>query len=120
MLTLLRAYKTELNPTIEQAQKIQKTIGVCRFIYNLFLGTNQQRHQNGLKYMSGYDFSKFLNHEYLKAYPEQSWIKEVSSKAVKKSIMDADSAYKRFFKSKAKQTFRNSRKKVSLTRLCIL
>lgn len=70
--------------------------------------------------MSGYDFSKFLNHEYLKAYPEQSWIKEVSSKAVKKSIMDADSAYKRFFKSKAKQTFRNSRKKVSLTRLCIL
>lgn len=101
MLTLLRAYKTELNPTIEQAQKIRKTIGVCRFIYNLFLGTNQQRYQNGLKHMSGYDFSKFLNHEYLKAYPEQSWIKEVSSKAVKKSIMDADSAYKRFFKGKA-------------------
>lgn len=31
-------------------------------------------------------------------YPEYSWIKEVSSKSVKQSIMNADKAFKRFFK----------------------
>ena len=50
--------------------------------------------------MSGYDFAKYLNHEYKEAHPEHSWIWEVSSKAVKRSIMNADSAFRRFFKEK--------------------
>lgn len=96
----MRAYKTEINPTDQQIEKIKQTQGVCRFVYNLFITTNQERYKQGLKYMSGYDFSKYLNHEYKEAHPEHSWIWEVSSKAVKQSILNADKAFKRFFKTK--------------------
>ena len=96
-----QAYKVELKPTSEQKQIIERTVGVCRYVYNLFIGTNRDNYRsNTQSYMSGYDFSKWLNNEYRKANPEKSWIWEVSSKAVKKSIMNADTAYKNFLKGK--------------------
>ena len=98
----LRAYKVELKPTDEQIQKIERTIGVCRYVYNLFIGINRDNYRNSTQsYMSGYDFSKWLNNEYRKANPDKLWIWEVSSKAVKKSIMNADTAYKNYLKGKA-------------------
>ena len=48
--------------------------------------------------LSGYTFSKWLNNEYIPNNPDKLWIKEVSSKAVKKSIMNADKAFRDFFK----------------------
>lgn len=51
--------------------------------------------------MSGMDFSKWLNNIYIPNNPEFLWIKNVSSKSVKQSIMNADRAYKRFFKGQA-------------------
>jgi putative transposase len=48
--------------------------------------------------MSGITFSVWLNNEYLPANPEKLWIKQVSSKAVKRAIMNAENAYRRFFK----------------------
>jgi IS605 OrfB family transposase len=96
----MKVYKTEINPTIEQAEKILRTIGVCRFVYNLFIATNKERHGAGLKYMGGYEFSKWLNNEYRLLHPEHYWIWEVSSKAVKDAIMNADKAFRRFFKEK--------------------
>lgn len=98
---MLKAYKTEIDPSPEQVQKIRKTIGVCRFVFNLFIETNQTRHSSQLPYMPAYDFSKYLNHEYMTANPDKQWIKSVSSKAVKKSITNADAAFKKFFKKQA-------------------
>ena len=97
-----QAYKVELKPTSEQKQIIERTMGVCRYVYNLFIGTNRNNYRGGTQsYMSGYNFSKWLNNEYKKANPDKSWIWEVSSKAVKKSIMNADTAYKNFLKVKS-------------------
>jgi len=48
--------------------------------------------------MSASEFSKWLNSEYIPKNPDKSWIKEVSSKSVKQSIRDAETAFKRFFK----------------------
>ena len=97
-----KAYKVELNPTNEQIQKIERTIGVCRYVYNLFIATNRDNYRNGSQgYMSGYDFSKWLNNEYRKSNCDKLWIWEVSSKAVKQSIMNADTAYKKFLKGEA-------------------
>ena len=96
-----RAYKIELKPTPEQIQQIERTMGVCRYVYNLFIATNRDNFRNGTQgYMSGYDFSKWLNNDYRKANPNKLWIWEVSSKAVKKAIMNADTAYKSFMKGK--------------------
>lgn len=39
---MLKSYKTEINPTLEQIQKINKTIGTCRFVYNFNLARNKE------------------------------------------------------------------------------
>ena len=99
--TLLKSFKTEINPTTEQMIKINKTIGTCRFIYNFYIAHNKELYENGEKFMSGRCFSVWLNNEYLPNNPDKMWIKEVSTKSVKKSIEDAYSAFTRFFKHKS-------------------
>ena len=95
---LLKSFKTEINPAAEQKTMINKTIGTCRFIYNFYLTYNKELFNNGGKFMSGKSFSVWLNNEYLPNNPEYSWIKEVSSKPVKKSMENAYTAFNRFFK----------------------
>lgn len=101
-MELLRAYKTEINPTEEQKILINKTIGTCRYVYNFYIAHNKEVYESENKFVSGMDFSKWLNKEYLPSHEEFSWIKEVSSKSVKKSIMDAETAFKKFFKKQTK------------------
>jgi putative transposase len=102
MMKLLIAYKTEIKPTDEQKIKINKTIGTCRFIYNFYIAYNKEIYKSTGKFITGYDFSKWLNNEFILNNPEYLWIKEVPSKAVKQSIMNAEKAFKRFFKGLSK------------------
>lgn len=97
-MELLKSFKTEINPTPEQKAKINKTIGTCRYIYNFYLSHNKTLHDKGEKFMSGKSFSVWINNEYIPNNPDKLWIKEVSSKAVKKSIEDGCTAFTRFFK----------------------
>lgn len=53
MRKLLKSFKTEINPTIEQKIKINKTIGTCRYVYNFYLGHNKTLYDNGEKFMTG-------------------------------------------------------------------
>ena len=99
---LLKSYKTEINPTSEQKQAINRTIGVCRFIYNFYLAHNQEVYKSEKRFVSGMDFSKWLNNEFIPNNSEFRWIKDVSSKSVKQSIMNAERAFKNFFKGKSK------------------
>lgn len=99
---MLKSFKTEIKPSEEQKEKIRKTIGTCRYIYNFYLAHNMELYENGGKFMSGKAFSVWLNHEFLPEHSEYSWIKEVSSKAVKKSMEDACGAFTRFFSHQAK------------------
>lgn len=48
--------------------------------------------------MTDKSFSVWLNREYLPNNPDKAWIKEVSSKSVKKSIENGYTAFSRFFK----------------------
>lgn len=101
MRTLLKSFKTEINPTLEQKQKIIRTIGVCRFVYNFYLSHNKKVYEKEKRFVSGMEFSKWLNNEFIHNNPEFAWIKEVSSKSVKQSIMGAERAFKNFFKGKS-------------------
>ena len=101
MTKLLKSYKTEIFPTTEQKNKINRTIGVCRFVYNFYLAHNREIYEQESRFVSGYDFSIWLNNNYIPNNPEFSWIKEVSSKSVKQSIMNAQRAFKNFFDKKA-------------------
>ena len=104
---MLKSFKTEINPTEEQ--KIRKTIGTCRYIYNFYLTHNKELYDKGEKFMSGKSFSIWLNNEYLPRNPDKLWIKEVSSKSVKRSIENGCIAFTRFFKHQS--AFPNFKKK---------
>lgn len=98
MRTSLKAFKTETDPTPEQKAIIACTIGVCRYVHNLYIQKDKEWHDAGKPFTDAFGFSRWLNNEYLPAHPEDTWIKDVSSKAVKQSIRNAETAFKRFFK----------------------
>lgn len=98
---MLKSYKTEINPTFKQKQIINRTIGVCRYVYNFYLAHNHEIYETEKRFISGMDFSKWLNNEFIPNNPELHWIKDVSSKSVKQSIMNAERAFKNFFKKKS-------------------
>lgn len=91
---MLRSFKTEINPTAEQKIKINKTIGTCRYIYNFYLAYNKELYDSGKKFITGKSFSVWLNNEYIPNNPDKAWIKEVYSKAVKKSIENSCTAFR--------------------------
>ena len=74
--------------------------GTCRFVYNFYLAHNKEIYEQGGKFVTAYNFSKWLN-QHIKDNPELSWIKETSSKSIKESIINAESSFKKFFKKQA-------------------
>ncbi len=95
---MLKAYKIEIKPTNKQIIKINQTIGVCRFIYNFYIAHNKEVYEETGSFVSGMSFSKWLNNEFIPNNQDYLWIKNVSSKAVKQSIMNGEKAFKKFFK----------------------
>ena len=63
---MLKSFKIEINPTLEQKIKINKTIGTCRFVYNFYIAHNKKVYETEKKFISGMDFQKWLNNTYLK------------------------------------------------------
>ena len=95
---MLKSFKTEIDPTSEQKDKIHNTIGTCRYVYNFYLSHNKTLYDKGEPFMTGKSFSVWLNKEYIPQNPDKAWIKKAYSKAVKKSIEDGSTAFMRFFK----------------------
>ena len=106
---MLRAYKTEIKPTLQQIQKINQSIGICRYLYNSYLAKNKELYKqckDGLiekkqSFVSANDFDKYINHE-VKTLEEYNWINSCGSKARKKAICNAETSYKRFWKGQSK------------------
>lgn len=103
MKALLKAFKTEIAPTREQKGKIIRSIGIARFLYNQYIAYNKKlyrMYQRGLldshqkHFVSANDFDKYVNH---KMKIELPWINECGSKARKKSLVNAETAFKKFF-----------------------
>ena len=98
---MLKAYKIEIKPTNKQIIKINQTIGVCRFIYNFYIAHNKEVYEETGSFVSGMSFSKWLNNEFIPNNQDYLWIKNVSSKSVKQSIMNGEKAFKKFFKKQS-------------------
>jgi len=94
----MKAYKTQVKLSKGQRAKLRQTIGVCRFVYNLYIAHNKEIYESEKRFVSANEFSAWLNNEYIPDNPEKIWIKDASSKAVKQSIRNAETAFKRFFK----------------------
>lgn len=102
MTKILKSYKTEINPTDKQIEKIKKTIGTCRFIYNFYLAKTIEEYNKSKKFTTAFDFMKWLNNEYLKENPDKQWIKDVSTISIQKTVQNANLAFKNFFNKQSK------------------
>ncbi len=76
----MKAYKTEIILSSEQKLTYAKTVGTCRYVYNLFIDTNKKQYEENLPYLNNCTFSKWLNNNYIPQNKDKSWIKEVSIK----------------------------------------
>ena len=103
MIKMLKTYKVEIKLTDEQKLKVNKSMGICKYLYNEMIATNELLYQqyklgnSDKKFMSGMEFDKYVNNTLSK---QSGWIKDCGSKARKSSIMDCDLAFKKFFKKK--------------------
>lgn len=93
-----KSVKIEIKPTREQIEKINKTIGTGRFLYNLYISYNIEQYRKDKTFITAFDFSKYVNNVYIKENVDKIWIKDVSSKSNKQSIINSEKAFKRFFK----------------------
>lgn len=99
----MKTYKTEIVLNDKQEDKFIRTIGTCRFVYNLFLQKNKELYEKNKgtdlpKYMNNYEFSKWLNNDFVPNNAEYSWIKDVSSKSIRRTIDNSNVAFRRFFR----------------------
>ncbi len=103
----MKAYKTEIYPTKDQIKLIHQTCGNVRYIYNQYIAFNFKRLDKNESIISGYDYSKMINHD--PTIP--SWLKTVSSKALKQAIMNANDAVWAYLKGdKGKPKFKKKSK----------
>lgn len=96
------SYKTEIDPTPLQKDKINKAMGTCRFVYNLYLSKNKEYYDLNEKMFSANEFKKWLNNVFIVESPEYAWIKESSTKSISKAVSNAENAIHRFLKGKSK------------------
>lgn len=106
---MLKSYKYRLYPNIDQQKKIDQTIGVCRFVYNLALETKIYAYKSYGKNLSAID----LCYQLVDLKKDYSWIAEVDSQAVQASIKKLDNSFQNFFRGKGFPKFKSKRNKGS-------
>lgn len=130
-----KAYKFPLYPTIEQATLIHKTIGCTRFVFNFFLDKQKQKDnywyiveemvQNGqlpYNHWQGEFFNKYESIKAVRVLKEHySFLKEVDSIALQKSVEILHDAYSRYYKKQNEiPKFKSKKNKVqSYTTKCV-
>jgi putative transposase len=102
---MLKAYKYRIYPNSNQQAKIDQTVGVCRFIYNLALETKIYAYQAARINLSAIDLCYQLP-ELKAAYP---WISEVDSQAVQAAVKKLDKAYAGFYRGGGFPKFKSKR-----------
>ena len=108
---MIKTVKLRIYPNKSQIRIINDTLGCCRYIYNKYIEFNIISYRTSGKFISGYEFSKYIN--WLKKNNDDyNWIKNYSSKAIKDTIMNAEKAFKRFFKNKKGFPKFKSRKRI--------
>ena len=95
-MKITKALKMRIYPNKEQALKIDKTIGSCRYVYNHMLARNKKVYERRNEHLSYYDMQNLLPSikEYL------PWLKESDSQALKYACRQVNKAFDGFFKKR--------------------
>ena len=113
-MKIKRAYKYRFYPTLEQKTLLAQTFGCVRFAYNYMLcwrTDEYYKNGNSVNYNAA---SKKLTE--LKKIPEYAWLNQVSFVPIQQSLRHQQSAFKNFWKGRAKySTFKKKHAKQSAT-----
>lgn len=95
-MKIIKALKMRIYPNKEQALKIDKTIGSCRYVYNHMLARNNKIYARRNEHLSYYDMQNLLPS--MKKY--LPWLKEADSQALKYACRQVNKAFDGFFKKR--------------------
>ena len=93
-MQIIRAYKTELDPTDKQRTAFLQCAGTSRFVFNWGLATWQQWYEDGKK-PSAYSLRKHFNAIKAEQCP---WIYDIPYAVTEASFQNLDAAFKNFFR----------------------
>lgn len=91
-IEIVRAYKTELDPTVEQRRLLVKHVGAARWAYNWGLGEKIKAREAG-RMPTAIDLHRRLNRLKKTDFP---WLYEVSKCAPQEALRDLDRALRNF------------------------
>ena len=93
---MLRAIKVRLYPNKEQEQKIDKTLGCYRFVYNHMLALKQEAYKKDKTNLGLCELSKYLFGA-LRKDEQYAWLKEENAGILIQAIRQMITAYDNFF-----------------------
>lgn len=94
--TIDKGFKGILCPTREQAERIEKTFGCCRYVFNSFLNERIREYRERGKTLTYTEQCAKL--PLLKKDPKTSWLGEVDSTALQSSVRALQDSYDAFFR----------------------
>ncbi|MBQ2184985.1 MAG: transposase [Lachnospiraceae bacterium] len=94
---MIRTYKYQIYPNIEQQTTIKRIIGCCRFVYNYLLERQQKVYERRKEHINKYD----MHHIIAEMRSYMPWLKESDGRALRHSCNNLDNAYQKFFKEYA-------------------
>ena len=99
-MEILKSYRYRLEPTEEQKELLNKHFGSTRFVYNHFLNEKNNQYKETKKSDNYKKQAEKLT--YLKNEEGTLWLNEVNSQCLQQSLKNLETAFKNFFKKKAK------------------
>lgn len=99
-ITIYKAYKFRLYPTVRQEGDFSFHFGAVRHAYNLCLFARERHYKRTGKTLTYNACSKALT-EY-KQIPGNEWMQQAYSQSLQQSMMDLDKAYQNFFSKKSR------------------
>ena len=94
---MLRAIKVRLYPNKEQEQKINKTLGCYRFVYNHMLALKQKEYNENNKVLRLKELSIYF-YRTMRKDEQYVWLKEENTAVIDQAIRQMLTAYDNFFK----------------------
>ena len=96
MKSILYTYKFRIYPNSNQIDKLSKSFGCVRFVYNYFLNKEKENYKINHNHLGYYENAKELT----SLKKEHIWLKECNSQSLQHSLKHLERAYTNFFEKR--------------------
>ena len=94
MNTILYTYKFRIYPNTIQIDRLSKSFGCVRYVYNYFLNKEKENYKINHNHLGYYSNAKKLT----KLKKEHIWLKECNSQSLQHSLKHLENAYTKYYR----------------------